>query len=91
MRLVLAELPLVPDLSAALMGEQNSLGNALQTIIGYEQGNWGELSRQAKELGVKEEVLGDLYLRALQWGSEFSLQEKNPPAGAARDEVALRQ
>ncbi len=91
MRVVLAELPLAPDVSAALVGEQNPLRDALQAVISYEQGNWGEFSQLAKKLGLKEEALGELYLQALHWSSEFTVEDKNQPVGAARTEVASRQ
>jgi EAL and modified HD-GYP domain-containing signal transduction protein len=83
MRLVLAELPIAPDVSAALMGEQNPLGDALQTVISYEQGNWAEFSVLAQKLAVKEEALGELYMQALHWSGELTSEDKDQPVGAA--------
>ena len=71
MRVVLAELPIAPDVSAALVGEQNPLRDVLQAVISYEQGNWEECSQLAKRLALKEETLGELYLQALRWSREL--------------------
>jgi len=80
MRLVLEELPIAPDVSAALVGEPNLLRDVLQTAISYEQGNWGEFSQLAKKLALKENSLGALYLQALRWSGELTMEEEDKPA-----------
>jgi len=80
MRPVLAELPLAPDVSAALVGEQNPLRDVLQAVISYEQGNWQECFQLAKKLALKEEKLCELYMQALRWSRELSQQEQDGPA-----------
>ena len=80
MRVMLAELPIAPDVSAALMGEQNPLRDVLQAVISYEQGNWEECSQLAKKLALKEETLCELYLQALRWSRELTKEEKDEPA-----------
>jgi len=87
MRVVLAELPMTADVGAALVGEQNPLRDVLQTVIGYEQGNWEECFQLANKLGLKDETLGELYMRALGWSRELNPLEKkehaeSPPAPA---------
>ena len=82
MRLVLAELPLAPDVSAALTGEQNSLRDALQITLSFEQGNWEEFSRLAEKLALDEQLLNELYLQALRWSRELIQARKNEPAEA---------
>jgi EAL and modified HD-GYP domain-containing signal transduction protein len=84
MRVLLAELPFPPDMSAALMGEQNSLREVLQVVISYEQGRWEECFQLAKKLALKEEKLSELYLQALRWSRELTTQEKDEPAQAPR-------
>jgi EAL and modified HD-GYP domain-containing signal transduction protein len=76
MRVVLAELPIAPDVSAALLGEQNPLRDVLQAVIGYEQGNWEECSQLAKKLALKEEKLCELYMQALRWSRELTKEEE---------------
>jgi EAL and modified HD-GYP domain-containing signal transduction protein len=80
MRVVLAELPITPDVGAALVGEQNPLRDVLRTVISYEEGNWEEFSRLAKTLALTEEKICELYMRALRWSRELAREEKNEPA-----------
>jgi EAL and modified HD-GYP domain-containing signal transduction protein len=82
MRVMLAELPIAPDVSAALLGEQNPLRDVLQAVISYEQGNWEECSQLAKKLALKEEKLCELYIQALRWSRELSKAETDEPAEA---------
>jgi len=84
MRMLLAELPMVPDVAAALVGEQNPLRDVLQAVISYEKGNWEEFSQLAKKLALKEENLSELYLQALRWSRELTQEEKDEPAAAPR-------
>ena len=80
MRVMLAELPIAPDISAALMGEQNPLRDVLQVTLSYEQGKWEEFSQAAKKLGQSEETISELYVRALRWSSELWKDEKTEPS-----------
>jgi EAL and modified HD-GYP domain-containing signal transduction protein len=72
MRVMLAELPIVADVGAALMGEQNSLRDVLEVVVNYEQGNWEEVSRLAKKLDLKEQTFSSLYVQALRWSRELT-------------------
>ena len=80
MRVVLAELPMLPDVAAALVGEQNPLREVLHTVVSYEQGDWDECCKQAKKLALKEEALAGLHLRSLRWSRELNPDEKGQPA-----------
>ncbi len=80
MRVILAELPIAPDVSAALVGEQNSMRDVLQAVISYEQGNWEEFAALAKNLGLKEEKFCELYTQALRWSRDLAHEEKDEPA-----------
>jgi EAL and modified HD-GYP domain-containing signal transduction protein len=82
MRVLLAELPMAPDVAAALVGEPNPLRDVLQAVISYEQGNWAEFSQLAKKLALKEEKLGELYMQALRWSRELTKEDKDEPAEA---------
>jgi EAL and modified HD-GYP domain-containing signal transduction protein len=82
MRVMLAELPIAPDVGAALMGEQNPLRDVLQTVMSYDQGNWEECSQLAKKLGLKEETLSKMYFQALQWSRELTQEAKDEPVEA---------
>ena len=88
MRLLLGELPIAADISAALLGQQGPVRDALQTILSYEQGNWEEFSRLAGSLQQREETLCELYLKALRWSGELARLEENKPAGVASEQSA---
>jgi EAL and modified HD-GYP domain-containing signal transduction protein len=83
MRAMLAELPIAPDVSAALVGEENPLRDVLQAVISYEQGNWEECTELAKKMEVKEDTLRDIYLQSLRWSRELTHREKVSPAKAS--------
>ena len=85
---VLAELPIAPDVSAALLGEGNPLRDALQVVISYEQGDWEECSQWSSKLGIREEKLEELYLQALRWNRGLTQAEKDEPSVPSR-ELAL--
>ena len=82
MRVVLAELPITPDVGAALVGEQNPLRDVLRAVISYEEGNWEEFAQLAKTLALNEEKLSKLYMHALLWSRELTQEEKADPAKA---------
>ena len=82
MRVLLAELPIAPDVGAALVGEENPLHDVLQAVISYEQGNWEECSLRAKKLALQEEKLCELYLQALRWSRELTKKENDSPTEA---------
>ena len=82
MRVMLAELPIAPDVAAALLGEQNPLRDVLQAVISYEQGNWEECSELGKKLALKEETLSKIYMQALSWSRELAQASKGEPAEA---------
>jgi EAL and modified HD-GYP domain-containing signal transduction protein len=91
MRLVLAELPIAVDVSAALRGEQNPARDALQTIISYEQGHWEEFSDLARKLQQREETLCELYMQALRWSVQNSKEEeKKTPNGGQLSVISSR-
>jgi EAL and modified HD-GYP domain-containing signal transduction protein len=84
MPVVLAELPIAPDVSAALLGEGNPLRDLLQAVISYEQGDWEQCSQRARKLGLKDEKLETLYLQALRWSRALTQAEKDEPVEAKR-------
>ncbi len=82
MRTTLAELPIAPDVSAALLGEESPLRLVLRLVIGYEEGNWQEACEMAKKLGLNEELLPTLFLQALRWSRELTHEQKAEPVAA---------
>ena len=83
MRVLLAELPIAPDVSAALLGEQGPLQDALRAVVSYEHGHWEECAQTAKKLGLKVEAFRQLYLQAIRWSHELVREEKDGSVEAA--------
>ena len=79
MRVILGELPIADDVSAALQGDKSPMRDVLETVLNYERGDWDECSRMAKKLALKEETLCELHLRALRWGSELTHAQEDEP------------
>ena len=68
----IADLPLSPEIRAALLGEKNTCRDVLDTVIAYESGNWDEAIERAKALGLKEEAPAAVYRDALTWARALS-------------------
>jgi len=81
MRVILGELPISPDVSAALMGEKSPMRDVLELVLSYEHGHWEECSQLARKLAVKEEKLCELHLQALRWSRELTHAQENEPIG----------
>jgi c-di-GMP-related signal transduction protein len=63
----LAEMPVVDEVRAALLGNSNRLRTVLDSVIAQEMGNWHDLRICAEQMGVDEDVLPQTYLQAVQW------------------------
>lgn len=66
MGVILDELPLAHEIKTALTGQQNQLSAVLQYVIAYERGEWRAAEELADSLGVKEGLLPQLYLSAIE-------------------------
>ncbi|WP_290637797.1 EAL and HDOD domain-containing protein [Aquisalimonas sp.] len=62
---LVAELPLSRPLVAALLNRSGTIGETLQLVINYEQGDWE--SALVNESGVAPRTLRDSYLEAVSW------------------------
>jgi len=72
---IVAELPLVPDVKAALLGEQkNELWQVLQVAVAFENADWLLFERCVEKLNLKEERIPQLYLEAVEWSDNFGKQ-----------------
>lgn len=69
---VLLDLPIVEDIKGALLGEKNRLGEVYQYVLSYEKGAWHQVSQQGAYLGMDEQKVAPLYLKALRWSEDFS-------------------
>jgi EAL and modified HD-GYP domain-containing signal transduction protein len=67
---VVADLPLSPDVQAALCGQPNALRRVLEIVLAYERGEWQRSAELSEDAGIDAEVLPVLYVGALEWTRE---------------------
>ncbi len=72
MEAVLGELPLDPEIHAALSGETNPARRALDAVIHFEQGRWDDAAAVATSLGLDADTLPDAYADALGWARKLT-------------------
>ena len=72
MDVVTRDLPLDPEIQAALLGEANAARGALDAVIHYEQGRWEEAAHAAAALGLAADTLPDAYADALGWARKLT-------------------
>jgi len=64
---ILKEITIHEGIRDALLGKENALRRVFDLALRYEMGKWNELSRDAFALKVPEDLIPDLYMRALEW------------------------
>ena len=69
---VAMELPLAPDVQAALLGETNPLAKLFKLILSYERGEWANVAAIAREFGFDERVTAEAYRQAVAWANDFA-------------------
>jgi c-di-GMP-related signal transduction protein len=67
MNQIMNRLPLSKDLGNALVHANGPLIGYLNLVKEYEKGNWSGANDYAQKLGIKENVLPNLYLNSCKW------------------------
>ena len=67
---LLTELPLGPDLEAALLGKPNALRPVLDLVIAYERADWEMCEALAKPLNLADETLAGAYRDGVTWARD---------------------
>ena len=67
-------LPLDPDMKAALLGGQSSMGIALDLIRAYQAADWPACELLQKKLGLDEQGTSKIYMDAARWADEVVRQ-----------------
>jgi c-di-GMP phosphodiesterase len=70
METIVKSLPLRPEAKAALMGSKNKIAVPLSLIRSFETGAWGSCAGLAKDVGLDEEKLADLYMQSVKWAND---------------------
>jgi EAL and modified HD-GYP domain-containing signal transduction protein len=68
MQEILRKLPLLEDISDALVNGTGELGLVLSCVEAYEAGEWMEL----KHLQLEPSIIRDIYLESIDWANHFS-------------------
>lgn len=63
----LANLPVDPDVKAAILDRSGPLGGILDLAISYTEANWGRSSALAEAQGIPEEVIPQIYETSLDF------------------------
>lgn len=64
---VVKDLPLDPEIEAALSGQDNEAKRVLDAIVDYEQGRWETADATMAALGLPTDLLPESYADALIW------------------------
>ncbi len=70
LREILAEIPVTADIKATLLNSATSLRPVYEFVQAYERGDWDEITRRADELRLKESVVTEAYLNAVDWANQ---------------------
>lgn len=71
----LENLPLGPEVRAALVGEENELLGLLRVVIAYERGSWSEMQRAAAAVGIPAGEIPACYVQAVRWATRGATDE----------------
>jgi EAL and modified HD-GYP domain-containing signal transduction protein len=68
---VLSDMPLSEQVKAALLGEENSLRHALDSVVAHERADWNQLRNSFDRLALREGQFPELYPEAVQWATRI--------------------
>jgi c-di-GMP phosphodiesterase len=69
---VLDDVPLTPDVRAALLGEPGSLRDLIDVALAAEQADWDRLVTTGRGLGLDPRELAVAHVEALRWSKEMT-------------------
>jgi EAL and modified HD-GYP domain-containing signal transduction protein len=68
---VLVEISVDNDIKKALLGKPSRYRPIFEVVLDYESGTWEQLAISARQIGLHEEFLPDLYLHSVRWVTEI--------------------
>lgn len=77
---ILEELPVRTDIKEALLEQEVPYRDLLDLATAIERGDWDKVSDLASKLKVKEELLSELYLSAVEWATSLRNEIQQPVA-----------
>ena len=76
--IILSELPVRFEIKEALLEQPSVYRNMLDAVIAHERADWGQVRIQAKDLGIREDRLPELYASAVEWASSVRRGDQVP-------------
>ncbi len=70
MEKLLSELPFEDNIKNALLNGSGAMGDLLNLVLAYEQGNWSAVNEFAQKLGMDSRVVARKYLESIEIVSE---------------------
>ena len=68
---IVQQLPLTEELSAALIGHENQLGNILGIVKSYESASWSAMRRACARFRMDQDDLPEIYQDAIVWADQY--------------------
>lgn len=68
---IMADIPVSEGIKSALLRHKGAMYPLLALMISFERGDWKRLSAIAKKVGIKEALLPEKYVQAIQWTNEM--------------------
>jgi c-di-GMP-related signal transduction protein len=68
---VLADIPVDNNIKQALLGHPNRYRSIFEVVLDCESATWEQLTNSARQVGLHEAFLPDLYLRSVRWVTEI--------------------
>lgn len=70
---IVSKLPLAPEVTGALLGENNGMKHKLDLVKAYETGSWYWTQKRSNVVGIAQDALPELYHQATLWSEDYEL------------------
>ncbi len=72
METIVEQLPLEENVKQALLGQQNQMRIALDSVLAFEKGQWGQIDYFINDHKLTEDKYSAMYFEALKWQRSLS-------------------
>ncbi|SPD76441.1 putative EAL and modified HD-GYP domain-containing signal transduction protein [uncultured Desulfobacterium sp.] len=69
---LMGNLPLSENIKSALLGKDGKLSDFINLARSYESGDWEGMQQKAKNVGIEDEKIPELYLDAVGWADTLA-------------------
>ena len=71
---LLTELPIAQEIKDGLLREGGIYTKIMDLIIAYEKGEWDKIHNYFHKKGLKDEIVSEAYLQAIDWSNKISAE-----------------